>query len=257
MNEQRLLSWSALLAHWSDFAKSALALPTEGEGGRLRGAVPGIIALQSVTHALAELDQLPRDEYALGQDRAEVLIRRHTSELHELWRGTDVPAEIRDLIADATVALRATREGGVEWCVAADVLVTEHPAELVSALLEAGFGGELFLAAPGVPLFRGCPAAFAREGSGATPPDDIVAAIGEFLGDVTEPVRRATMRQAYRQLDFGLGRAVRDLVVSMEALPGGQPLLVAAISSGEAQAVPLPMRRPVQTEPLPVEFGPG
>lgn len=255
MNEHRLISWSSLLSHWTTFAQSALALPPSGEGRRLRDAVPSIIALQAITHALAELDLLPADEYSLGQDRAEITIRTHAGAIHTLWTGEPIPTEIRDLIDDARTALAAAREGGVEWVAGSDGLIAEHPAQLVQQLLAGGFQGDLYLPTPGVPIFEGCPVAFARARSGQTPDPHALDAIGEFLGDVEAPQRRPGMRQAYRQFDFAQGRAVRDLVVPMnDTLPGGQPLLVPGILNGEACAVPLPMRKAAQTEPLPVVF---
>jgi hypothetical protein len=61
------------------------------------------------------------------------------------------------------------------------------------------------------------------------------------------------MRQAYRQFDFAQGRAVRDLVLRMDAaLEGGQPLLVPVVLGGEAQPVPLPPPPGYEQEELPV-----
>lgn len=217
--------------------------------------MPSIIALQSVTHALAELDLLPADEYVLGQDRAEITIRTHAGAIHSLWSAEPIPSEIRELIDDARAALSAAREGGVEWAAGDNGLIAEHPAQLVLHLLADGFRGDLYLPTPGVPLFGGCPAAFARAPLGQTPDERALNAINRFLGEAGAPQRRSGMRQVYRQFDFAKGRAVRDLVVPMnDTLPGGQPLLVPAILNGEASAVPLPMRKAAQTEPLPVVF---
>ncbi|HRJ50681.1 MAG TPA: hypothetical protein PKU91_09115, partial [Phycisphaerales bacterium] len=59
----------------------------------------------------------------------------------------------------------------------------------------------------------------------------------------------------YRQFDFGIGRAVRDLVIPLDGgLPGGQPLLVIAIEKGREHPVALPPRRPVDQPPLPIVF---
>jgi hypothetical protein len=103
---QQVLTWSALLARWMDFAKSAVALPRDGEGGRLRAAVPALIGLQAVTHALAELDQLPPPERGVGLDRAEVLIERYGDDLRAIWNGT-LPAQVSEVVRDARVALEA------------------------------------------------------------------------------------------------------------------------------------------------------
>ena len=81
------MTWAALLAKWTEFARAAVALPDTAEGSRWKGAVPGIIALQALTHALAEAGELPPDEWSVACDRAGVIIRQHASELHALWRG--------------------------------------------------------------------------------------------------------------------------------------------------------------------------
>ncbi|MDX2132769.1 MAG: hypothetical protein SFY69_12035 [Planctomycetota bacterium] len=239
----RVVGWAALLARWTDFARSAAALPKEGEGGRLREAVASIIALQAVFHALGEIDSLAPDEYAVAQDRGEVLIREHAGAVHAIWRGEEMPAGVREIIDDARAALERTRTAGVEWVVAGATLRGEHPAELVSGLIAAGFGGDLYVPAAGVVLSRGCPAGFMREKTGAAPTEEACDAVGEFLGEVDGPSRVWEMRQAYRQWDFGAGRVVRDYVVPMSAeLPGGQPLLVPAIVGGEARPVAMPIR---------------
>ena len=95
---ERAMTWAALLGKWTEFAQSALALPDDDEGGRLREAVPAIIGLQAVTHALAELDDLEPDERALGIDRAEMLIRKHAGELNTIWRGEEMPEEIIEIV---------------------------------------------------------------------------------------------------------------------------------------------------------------
>ena len=104
----RFATWAALLARWTDFAKAALALPHEGESGKLRQAVPALIGLQAVTQALAELDRLPRSERAVGLDRAAILIKRYESELGTVWAGP-VPVDMLELVADAKQALEAAQ----------------------------------------------------------------------------------------------------------------------------------------------------
>lgn len=257
-NTPDLLTWAALLAKWTDFARSAVALPQGGEGGRFREAVPAIIALQSVTFALADLETLPPDERALGADLAEVLVRRHASELHAIWQAAPLPQEVASIIADAMSALSATRDGGLEWAVVADRLTADHPAELVEALRSLSFVGDLFVPAPGVDLFATCPAAFARGPAGATPSPEIRHLIEDFYADLGPPHRIPGPRQVYRQLDFATGRFVRDLVVPMsDTLPGGQPLLVAAMQAGRVLPVPLAPRRGAPISQLPVEFPPA
>ena len=104
----QVLTWATLLASWADFAKSALAMPRDGEGGLLRQAVPSLIGLQALTHALAELGRLPQDERAVGLDRAEVLIGRYGADLALIWRRKP-PAAVNEFVEDARLALAAAR----------------------------------------------------------------------------------------------------------------------------------------------------
>ncbi len=99
------LTWAVLLAQWIEFARSALALPASGEGRRLRESVPDLIMLQAVWFALRDLSQLEPAERALGLDRAEVLVEKHTAALLQRWRHQVLPPQIRDLIGDARAAL--------------------------------------------------------------------------------------------------------------------------------------------------------
>lgn len=240
------MTWAALLARWTEFAKSAVALPKEGEGGRLREAVPSIIALQAVHHALGEIDALPTDEYALAQDRGEVLIRTHAEALHALWRGEALHEGLREIIDDARTALARTRSAGHEWIAGPDGLLGEHPGEAAGALVAGGFTGDWYVPAPGVRLSAGCPAGFlrTRTGAPATPAHRAIA--GEFLAGeygAAGPRRVRAMRQVYRQWDFASGRVVRDYVVPLDGeLPGGQPLLVGAVVGGEVRGVAMPLR---------------
>ncbi|MEM7625133.1 MAG: hypothetical protein AAF333_05840 [Planctomycetota bacterium] len=108
------LTWALLLGRWVSFARSAVALPTDGEGGRMRDAVPEIIGLQAVWFALEQLDELPGDERALGLDRARVLIDRHAGVVRRLWAGQALPAELDELIGDAERAWENATVGGGE-----------------------------------------------------------------------------------------------------------------------------------------------
>lgn len=261
-NPETDLTWPALLAHWTAFAKASLALPKNAEGDRWRAAVPAIIGLQAVTFALGDLDRLraaPSDadgERALAIDRAELLIRKHGAELHDLWAGEPLHPELARLIEDARAALAAARDGGLEWRVEDGRLVAEHPGDLLAGLVASGFAGDLLLPAPGFALMRGSPAAFCRGPAGASPDKAVVELVSRFLGDAAgEPERIAGPRQVYRQFDFAKGGPVRDVVSPLEAtLPAGQPLLVWAMQRGEMMPVPLPPRRAADIDDLPVVF---
>ena len=103
------LTWAALLSRWVDFAKSALVLPDDEPGRRLRRSVPDIIMLQAVWYALRNLGDLADDEHALGLDRAELLIRKHADAIAQTWPDAELPEQITELIRDARDALRAAQ----------------------------------------------------------------------------------------------------------------------------------------------------
>lgn len=268
------LTWASLLAHWAEFAAASRGLPSNSEGTRWKRAVPEIIGLQAVAFALGEAHELPLDEFSLAQDRAELLIRAHAKALADLWHAEPLATQLDELIRDAQGALAATRRGGVEFRVAGNRLVCEHPAELVAMLLEDGsagverdesreggaFAGDLFLAAPGVAMMRTAPAAFMRGARGRPVDAETLAAVRVFLGGkrvVDGPHRVPGLRQVYRQFDFGKpGRnqgPVRDAIAAREdmVLPG-QPLLVPVILAGEPQPVAMAIRGMDQVEDLPV-----
>ncbi|MBC7835698.1 MAG: hypothetical protein H7Y88_11450 [Phycisphaerales bacterium] len=258
-------TWPALLAHWTEFARSSVALPKNAEGDRWRSAAAPIIGLQAVTFALGDLAKLEDggNERPVAIDKASILIRKHATELHELWRGEPLHAELAKLIEDARGALRIAKESGLEWRVTEERLVVGHPGELIETLIAPGsahFRGDLYLPVPGVSLFRGSPAAFCRGPAGGPPQPEqfVLRAVKEFLVDVSKPQAVSGARQVYRQFDFGSGRIVRDLVVPLDAaLPAGQPQLVAAILGGAPQAVPLPIRGMADVEPVEVVFEGG
>ncbi len=102
------LTWAVLLGQWVDFAQSALALPPDGDGGRMRASVPDVVMLQAVWFSLQALDELDPAERSLGLDRAGVLIDRHARALRERW-GDALPPGIAHLLAD-TEAAQATAE---------------------------------------------------------------------------------------------------------------------------------------------------
>ena len=95
------LTWAVLLGQWVTFAKRAVGLPRDAAGRRMRESVPDVIMLQAVWFALQHLDELAPEERALGIDRAEVLIDRHTDALKQRWQGVEMPSELHALIQDA------------------------------------------------------------------------------------------------------------------------------------------------------------
>jgi len=253
-------SWAALLAGWTDFARSAVALPADPQGERWKGSVAPAIALHAVAMALAELIRIDPEERPLAMDRAEMTIREHAAMLNQTWRSEPMPESLTELIDDARHAWEAALHEGLEWTVESERLVAPHPADLAEKLLDAGFVGEVLVPAPGVPLFAGSPCATARERDGGPPDDEIASLIRSHLKRAEgrtskDPAVSLPLRQVYRQFDFAKGGPVRDLVVPVVGdLPPGQPLLVPVVSGGGACNVPLPPRTGGSIGPLPVEF---
>ena len=95
------LTWTVLLGRWIEFAKSALALPDDAEGRRLRDSVGDIIMLQAVWFALQNLDELDDAERAVGLDRAQLLIDKHGGVIRDRWRNREMPSMLCELLADA------------------------------------------------------------------------------------------------------------------------------------------------------------
>ena len=108
------LTWAVLLGRWTDFARSAVALPEDAEGRRLRESVADLIGLQAVWFALSQLAELPpeampADERALGLTRAGVLIDRHEAALRRRFAPDALPEQAEELIADARAALSVSK----------------------------------------------------------------------------------------------------------------------------------------------------
>lgn len=95
------LTWSVLLGRWITFAKAAVAIPEDDMGTRVKASVPDIIMLQAVWFSLADIDQLPADEQALGLDKARILIDQHAGAIRGRFAGGDLPDAIAELIDDA------------------------------------------------------------------------------------------------------------------------------------------------------------
>ncbi|MFG0275160.1 MAG: hypothetical protein ACF8QF_08885 [Phycisphaerales bacterium] len=214
------LSWSVLLARWTEFAQASLALPRTEEGDRWRSAVPPIIGLQALAFALADLGRLAPGDRPLALERAEAGISAHARDLHALWAGEPLPESIAEVIDDARAALRLVATAGNEWRVAASDFIAPDPAPIARAALDAGFTGDLWLALPGTRLAEGAPCAFAR-------PEWPRLAIDAADGPHWSP-----QRQIYRQPGADQ-RAARDIILPVEAgLPAGRPLLVPVIEAG-------------------------
>lgn len=102
---QHAVTWAGLLGQWVELAKSALALPQDEAGQRLRAAVADIIMLQAVAHALKQVKDLPAAERALGLDRAGLLIDKHEAALRARF-GHQMPQQLNALVAEARAELK-------------------------------------------------------------------------------------------------------------------------------------------------------
>ncbi|MEM7622024.1 MAG: hypothetical protein AAF235_02355, partial [Planctomycetota bacterium] len=69
--------WSALLGRWVELARASAGLPETPEAEAWRRCVPGLIALQAVTHALDEIDDFDDDERSVAIDKASLLVGEH------------------------------------------------------------------------------------------------------------------------------------------------------------------------------------
>jgi hypothetical protein len=111
--DDRNLTWAALLAAWTDFAKAAVALPKTAEGERWRRSVPLVIELQAAACALGDLHRLPERDRAAALDVAEALITSRAGRLREIWAAPsgepDLPEAVLELILDAHSAASAAR----------------------------------------------------------------------------------------------------------------------------------------------------
>ena len=97
------LTWAVLLAQWTDFAASALALPEAGAPGLVRQSVTDIITLQAVWFAMRQMDELSPAERALGLDRAGVLIHRHAAAIRDRFVDQPLPEDLQSLLNDVAV----------------------------------------------------------------------------------------------------------------------------------------------------------
>ncbi|MDX2016318.1 MAG: hypothetical protein SFY95_01605 [Planctomycetota bacterium] len=256
MSSERTLTWTLLLSKWTEFARAAVALPAGGDGARWKASVPAVIGLQALTHALGELDMVcagsggaggagGADDYEVGQDRAEVMIRQYTRDLHEIWKGEAMPGGMAELVSDARLALSATREAGLELVSPLPRMVAPAPsgarAGARGSAIAEGFDGEVWILKPGTVVFAGVVAAFVKTRTGRPAGAGVVRAVASALGLSRDgqawPASRRVpgMRQVYRQ--FEDGQPARDVIVPMrDELPAGFPMLVEWVSKGRVAA---------------------
>jgi hypothetical protein len=214
-----VLSWTALLARWMDFARASVASRHLEDGQLWNQSVTSIITLQAVTFALRDLRQLSRADHALARDRAALLIREHGRVLKEIWRSEVIPPSLLATIDDAQTALDAAQYAG------ATQLTWPGPGELVVPALDiVAYEGTLLVMHPGTIVPPGEPVAWWIDGD----PAPIRTALDRC--EITEP---AVPHQVYRQVDDD-GRIARDVIalITDDPLPG-LPLLVPLFERSE------------------------
>jgi hypothetical protein len=255
------LTWAVLLAQCTEFARSAVALPEDGEAGRHRRSVPHLITLAAITHALGQLDRLDEGEHALALDRSEIQIRDAIAALDMIWEGRDPPEAVWVFVEEAAAALGEAMgidpddetDDGVDrvaWFAASDGVSWGHPADLLGALATLSPTLEAWVPSPGVPFFDGAVVFHLQDEAGV--PDEAVALVDAFLGKGVEgPAEVGERFQVFRQFDFLKGGPVRDVLAPEalhEAVPG-QPLLIPGVvacpgeAAGEIAPVPMPARK--------------
>ena len=209
------LTWTSLLAHWMDFARTSVALPADAEGYRWRQSVTPIITLQAVTFALGDLARLEHDERALARDKADILISDAAGALREAWGSHPMPETVLEVAADARRALAASSLVGVTELIWPGPGTMEMPR-----LPDPEPGGTLALMAPGTIVMPGEPVAWWADRA----PVEIDGCRVQVAG---------TPRQVYRQIDAD-GAITGDLIAPIaDALPPGLPLLVPLLEHGE------------------------
>lgn len=256
------LTWAFLLAHWTEFARAAVALPEDGEAGRYRKSVAPLISLAALSHALAEVDRLADDERALAIDRSELQIRGDVATLDAIWEGADPPDEVWGFVERAAAALGEAvgldpdeiEPDRVAWFASQDGVSFDHPAGLLGALAGLSPTLEAWVPSPGVPFFDGSVVFHMQDGEGI--PDEAIALVSAYLKrgagkGIDGPLEVMDRYQVFRQFDFARGGPVRDVLAPEslhEAVPG-QPLLIPGVlarpgaSAGEIAPVPMPPRQ--------------
>lgn len=233
--DPRVTTWSSLLAVWSDFARSAGALPKEGDLGLLRRSVPAIIGLQSLTHALQHMDCLPADEYCAGQDRAALLIRTLKSELGSIWRDDSMPGAVVELLDEAEAALQHSRCAGYEFVAEKDPFLMPVSSVEINAWRDRySFDGDLLAASMGTRIRAGLPVLFAAVARGRPLGREALVDLGSLLPGCLWG-RVSLMRQVYESKD---PRGVRQVASATGRSGLGTELLLPVAQSPNCPVEP-------------------
>lgn len=214
-----ILSWTALLARWTESAGAAMAIPDEDDGDRWRASVAAVIQLQAITFALADLEHLEPADRPFACDRAEILVRESAQAIDSAWSGAALADSIVEIIDDAVHALALA-----PWFGARELLWPGPGPLLVPELPVDGDHGSLAVMQPGTFAMPGSPVAWWIDRDG----EALVRLLpGCRLGSPPIP------RQVYRILDES-GEIVEDVLAAVNEEPvAGLPLLVPICHRGE------------------------
>ncbi len=213
-----VLSWTALLGRWIDYARASLALPADDEGSRWKESVTAIINLQAATFALGELAQLVSKDQPLAVDRADVLIGDAHSQLDAIWGDADWPPSLQEIVEAAHAAVQRGVVIVTGW-----ELHWPGPGSIVMPIIELPeCAGTLLVMMPGTIVMPGEPVSWGR----CTEPLEI---------DGCALTQQAEPRQVYRAMDE-TGAITGDVVsvIDDNEPPAGLPLLVPCVVEGIA-----------------------
>lgn len=212
-----LMTWAALLARWTDLVHAGEGWrrlhPEDSDAERWRSSIPEIIALQSITFALAELERIPVADRSIARDRADLGVGHAAQRLDEIWRGIEMPEGLLEIAEDARRAVEHAVYAGLRWILWSGPDRLRMPAIDLDADPELG-RGTLALVQPGTIVLPGSPIGWFTERAAPAVLD------GLDVSHVPGPPV-----QVYRALD-DRGRVDHDLVAPLSSLPAGLPLLV-------------------------------
>ncbi len=258
---QRAITWTGLLAQWTQAAQASLAIPEDQDGPEWRRSMAALITLQAVTFALNELVDIPVAERPVARDRAALLIDESLDVLEAVWGSIDqaAPESINSIAVAAEAALVDAQYAGLTelWWSGPDRYVI--PAIDLSFIAAPHNVGCVAVMAPGTIVLPGEPVAWwiDREESYL-----------QKLLQGCQVVGAQRPHQVYRSFDQH-GMALGDEVLDLDSpAPSAFPLLVPLLGWGERIGhFPIPaeqwhaqqvvaMDRDVVVD-CPAEFGPA
>jgi hypothetical protein len=223
---QRAITWTGLLAQWTQAAQASLAIPEEHDGPAWRRSIAPLITLQAVTFALNELGDLPVEERPVARDRAALLIDESLDLVEAVWGAIDqsAPDSVGSIVVAAETALVDSQYAGLIelWWPGPDRYTI--PAIDLSFIAAPCNVGCVAVMAPGTIVLPGEPVAWwiDREES--------------YLRDLLKGCRVVAGRrphQVYRSFDAD-GVVLSDQVIDLESpSPSAFPLIVPLLGWGE------------------------